>query len=104
MGTSGHRLGPATAWPADFSTISSSLEQSLTLPETTPPRMRRMGQTPQQALTVALARGQEGKTEATRLRTPRTEGSGHRRKSLAELQPRDLGTRPNPGAGRRWGG
>lgn len=54
MGSGGHRLGPATAQPADFGTISSSLEQSLTLPETTPPPQEgKYGPTPQQVLTMA---------------------------------------------------
>lgn len=62
MGAGGHLLGPVTAQqPADFGTISSSPEQSLTLPETTPPRMVRMGLTPRQARTMASegARGQD---------------------------------------------
>lgn len=36
LGPGGHRLGPAVAQSADFGTISTSPEKSLTLRETTP--------------------------------------------------------------------
>ena len=44
LGPGGHRLGPAVAQAADFGTISTSREKSLTLRETTPLGMGRTTQ------------------------------------------------------------
>lgn len=60
-GTAGHLLRPAAMWPADFGTISTSTEQLLTLPETTPPRS---GLTPNGALRRAGSPRQEEGTKA----------------------------------------
>lgn len=103
MGSGGHRLGPATAQPADFGTISSSLEQSLTLPETTPPQEGKYGTN---SSAGADHGWQGGRRAGWRRHAPVLSGQDAQapgESTWQNLSPEDLGPRPNPGAGRRWG-